>query len=65
MNAPQSVIDSFINAAIAFGLPIPTSVNQELKDNGYNTIEEVKILERVSQILAQRALFDALVRGEK
>jgi len=51
MKASQSYIDRLINAALAFGTGIPTHVNTELIDNGYEPVEDVVLLTRAQEIL--------------
>lgn len=63
--APKSFVDSLITAAIAFGLGIPTSVNEQLKENEYEQIAPEIILKRAEDILAERALFDELINKKQ
>lgn len=63
MKASQSYIDELINAALAFGLGIPSSVNEQLTDNGYERVNPIELLERANDILSQRKQFDSLIRG--
>ena len=64
MKADQQTIDQFINASLAFGTPLPSSVNEQLSDNGYDRVQPILILMRASEILAEQSLFDAVVRGD-
>lgn len=65
MKPSKEYIDQLISNAIAFGLAIPTSVNEQLKDNGYEPLVDTVILQRVAEILAQQSMFDGLVRGKQ
>lgn len=51
----QGYLDSLINASIAFGTPVPSSVNNELRDQGYDELPSVVILQRVAEILAKES----------
>ena len=48
----QATLDRLINTALAFGTPVPSSVNFELVDNGYKAVEDTLLLKRAAQLLA-------------
>jgi hypothetical protein len=53
----NETVDRFINAALAFGTSIPSSVNAELVDNGFDPIPDTIILQRVAELLAADCFF--------
>lgn len=56
MKASQVIIDGFIDAALSFGTALPSSVNEQLVDNGYEPLPAETILKRAAEKLAAEAM---------
>lgn len=52
-NASQDQIDQLLMNALVFGLSTPSSVNEQLRSDGFNEIDPCDLLIRAKQIEEQ------------